>query len=265
MSRPPKKTLDFLRLDTKDKTTLGRLYRKFGSEGRLFWYELLRKLGRSNDYYLDLSDEWILEDIIEAELFIDKAVGISIIEALVLWGKLDKNLWKKHKIIWCQNLIDRHEQLFEKRNKIPRKPTPGVVSVTEIEVSGAETLVPDVISTQKKVKESKEKDIANAISKKELKFDEISKAAKQQKEIKEKAARFIKQLEDPKEELWRDTFYMKQGLRKGSLGRLLQEFEKHLVLYPPDKPNYDYRDFKVHFMNWVNRQSQDKKFEKYKL
>ena len=270
MSRPTKQTLDFVQLDTNDKTTLKRLYRKFGRDGRLFWYELLRLLGRSKGYYLDLSDEWILEDVLEEELFIGKTAGISIIEALVLWGLLDENLWQKHKIIWCQSLIDRHELLFKKRNKIPEKPTSTVVSVSEIEVSGAETIVSDAISTQKKVKGNKEKDIANAISKKkavggELKTDEVSKAAEQQQEINKKAVRFTKQLEDPKEQLWRDTFYMQQGLRKGSLGRLLQEFNKHLVLQPPDNPNYDYREYKTHFTHWVNKQNQMKKIEKYKL
>ena len=117
---------------------------------------------------------------------------------------------------------------------------------------------------QGKEKESKEKDIANAISKKNN-ADEVLQAAKQQQEINEKAVRFAKNLEDPKEQLWRDNFYMQQGFRKGSLGRLLQDFNKHLVLQPPDKPNYDYREYKTHFTHWVNKQNQMKKLEKHKL
>lgn len=128
-------------------------------------------------------------------------------------------------------------------------------------------------------RESKEKDMTNVISKKsdaDLKnsekqqgidgaADEVSDTANEQQEINKKAVRFAKQLEDPKEQLWRETFYMQQGLRKGSLGRLLQDFNKHLVLKPPNKPKYDYREYKTHFIHWVNKQAQLKKLQNHKL
>jgi len=257
--RPTKNTLDFIQLDTTDKTTLKRLHRKFGMKGRLFWYELLRLLGRSCDYYLDLSDNWILEDVLEEELFIDKTTGVAIIEALVDWGLLDKKLWQKRNVIWCQSLIDRHVLLFNKRKLMPQKPPLDGVSVAEIEVSDTETVVSDAISTQSKVKESKEKD--NYVIQKE----EVESVSKKQEEIKVLANRFAKNLENKKEQAWRESFYMMHRLHKGSLSQLLTQFKSHLVMQPPDNlDQYTYAEFKKHFSNWVNVQNREGKLKKYK-
>lgn len=162
MGRKKATTLEYISIDVVDKTTIKRLHRKYGVNGRLFWYELLRLLGRTKNYCLNLSDEWDLEDTLEEELFIDKEVGIEIIEQLCLWGNLDQNLWENHKIIWCQGLIDRHSEVWRKRNHTPEKPcfsadkkepkTPkNGISVAEKPISAPE-------STQSKVKESKEEE-----------------------------------------------------------------------------------------------------------
>lgn len=122
MSRPPKKTLEYIQIDTQDKTTLKRLTRKFGKEGRLFWWELLRLLARTTNYIVDLSDPMDMEDVFESELFVSKERGLEIISYLIEVGKVDRETWKKHKCIWIQNLIVRHGVVFEKRNEIPANP-----------------------------------------------------------------------------------------------------------------------------------------------
>ncbi|MEI6865545.1 Lin1244/Lin1753 domain-containing protein [Flavicella sp.] len=122
MARQPKTTLDYITIDCVDKTTLKRLHRKFKAPGRLFWYELLRLLGRSDGYLIDLSNDWSLEDVLEEELFVSKELGIEILDALSDWGNIDSDTWKTHKIIWCQGLIDRHSDLWRKRKKTPSNP-----------------------------------------------------------------------------------------------------------------------------------------------
>ena len=94
--------------------------------------------------------------------------------------------------------------------------------------------------------------------------DEIEISVKKQKEISEKAARFATQLEDSREEQTRKSFYNKHKLRKGAMGKLLIEFNNHLVLHPPDKPNYDYQEYKSHFDSWVTIQGGNRKLEEYK-
>ena len=123
MARKPSTTLDFISIDTIDKTTLKRLYRKFGKDGRLFWFELLRLLGRTENYILDFSDEEIAEDYFEGELMVDFNLGNKILDQLSNWGNIDINLWKANKIVWCQSLIDRHNEVWRKRKFTPKKPT----------------------------------------------------------------------------------------------------------------------------------------------
>lgn len=122
MAKEGKKTLDFIGIDVTDKTTLGRLHRKFGNDGRLFWYELLRLLGRTEGYSLDLTDQWIREDYLEGQLFVSSEKGIEILNSLADWGKICKKSWYDKKIIWCQNLIDRHKAVFSKRKSKPLNP-----------------------------------------------------------------------------------------------------------------------------------------------
>lgn len=122
MPRPPAKTLEFIRIDTVDKTTLKRLTRKFGTQGRLFWWELLRLAARTTDYLIDMSDPMEAEDIFESELFVTKEKGLEIIAFLIKNGNIDGATWKAHKCIWIDNLISRHYHVFEKRNDSPKNP-----------------------------------------------------------------------------------------------------------------------------------------------
>ena len=134
--RKEKSTLDFIQLDCIDKTTFKRLNRKFGKEGRLFLIDLLRLLGRTEWYILDLSDEDILEDIMIDELDIDKKTGIEILNQLAKWGFICEKTWLEHQNIWCQNLIDRHIELFNKRRKIPANPFELELKEDKLNLSG---------------------------------------------------------------------------------------------------------------------------------
>lgn len=165
MARKPKLTLEYITLDCVDKTTLKRLERKFGAKGRLFWYELLRLIGRSEGYLIDLSDEWNLEDVLLGELYVKKEEGIEILNALSDWGNIDQNTWKEYRIIWCQDLIDRHSDLWRKRKKIPVNPfkkdrndTTSTQKYTSSVQNNTTSVVKEAGMQQSKVKESKVKE-----------------------------------------------------------------------------------------------------------
>lgn len=122
MPRPEEKTLGYIQVDTVDKTTLKRLTRKFGKEGRLFWWELLRLSARTNGYLIDMSNELDQEDIFEFELFVDKDTGLKIVDFLIKNGNIDQETWEKDRCIWIENLIARHSHVFVKRNAVPENP-----------------------------------------------------------------------------------------------------------------------------------------------
>ena len=64
---------------------------------------------------------------------------------------------------------------------------------------------------------------------------------------------FKKQIET--EHVWQENFYRKTKFKQGALKNLLDEFDPHLVLHPPDHPErYDLKEYKTHFLNWINKQ-----------
>jgi len=72
---------------------------------------------------------------------------------------------------------------------------------------------------------------------------------------------FKKQIE--KDKIWQENFYMKNKFKDGSLSKLLDEFDPHLILHPPDHPNqYGFKEYKEHFLNWINKLP-DNKLRKY--
>lgn len=236
MPRKPSNTLDYISLDVTDKTTLRRLYRRFGVEGRLFWYELLRLIARTENYVLDFSDPDIAEDYFIDELFVEKEVGISILNQLAQWGNIDEILWKKEKKVWCQNLIERHISVFKKRNKIPVNPRCTNISVTETVVSAAETPISGAEITQSKVKESKVK--------------------------KTTIDNNLFRLACEKDPQWMETQIMQTKSNIETIKKYLQKFCNRLIQISDQKENQ--RDFNTHFTNWLNTHKIEKVTPKQK-
>lgn len=72
---------------------------------------------------------------------------------------------------------------------------------------------------------------------------------------------FKKQIETA--QVWKENFYRKTKFKSGSLSQLLDEFDPHLVLHPPDHPElYGFKEYKEHFLNWINKLP-DSKLKKY--
>ena len=249
MARRAKRTLDFISFDCVDKTTLKRLHRKYGIEGRLFWFELLRLLGRTENHVLDLSDEMRLEDVLEDELFIDKDTGIKIINSLADWGNIDKKTWYEHKNIWCQSLIDRHEELFKKRRNFPVNPFIKV-EIDSAEITGLTELIPNqsnkyginsintAESTQIKLNKIKENKIINIYN---VFVDEVKSGFHAQ---------------------WAEETYMRLKIKKGSLTTLLNSFRSHLIT--SETLHETIPKLKIHLNNWLNKQDQVGKLKEYK-
>lgn len=174
MARTPKTTLDFISLDCKDGLTLRRLHRKYGKEGRYMWIELLRLLGRTSKYYVDLSQEVLAEDIYEGELFVNPELGSQILTDLAEWGNIDADLWTESKIIWCQDLIDRHSDTWNKRKEKPLKPDNRDGKAIPGDLSDGKAIpAPDI--PQRKVKESKEEEKKAQDARAEFELHESSK------------------------------------------------------------------------------------------
>ena len=123
MGRPRKQTVDyfphFVGADSKTKFILEN---KWGNDGYAFWFKLLELLGRSDGHCYDCSvsaNKMYLVSLAR----VSEETADDILETLAELGKIDKELWDTHKLIWCQRLVDNLQQVYAKRTvQIPCKP-----------------------------------------------------------------------------------------------------------------------------------------------
>lgn len=72
---------------------------------------------------------------------------------------------------------------------------------------------------------------------------------------------FIKQIADGSHQMWVENLYMKFKLKKGSIGKLLKDFNTHLGIQ--EKHPKTLKDYKEHFYNWLNTQERVGKLGNY--
>ena len=122
MPRKISNTVDFFSHDCKHGKTIFILEQRFGNDGFAFWYKLLELLGDSENHYYDAQNPASWQYLL-AYTKVNDVSGTEIINALVSLGKLDSELWEKRKIIWCENFVQRLEDVYKKRNRqLPIKP-----------------------------------------------------------------------------------------------------------------------------------------------
>jgi hypothetical protein len=151
VARPYAMSAEFFPFFIKDGRTLFLLSEKYKLEGDGFFTNLLKTLAGTPGHYLNLSDpadkEYALTKIGKGS-----PNTSAMIDICVLTGKLDKELWEKHSVLYSQDLVDSLVGLYSKREKRP--PTRADIlrevsgaetgfSVTETGVSGEETDIPE--------------------------------------------------------------------------------------------------------------------------
>ena len=123
MARPIKRGVDYFPHPNKKGQTMFILERKWGVYGYTFWFRLLELLSSTNEYYLDMKND-VTKEFLEAETYSPIERCYEILDTLANIDAIDRELWKEHKIIWCQSLIDDLEPVFKKRNTgVPTKPS----------------------------------------------------------------------------------------------------------------------------------------------
>jgi len=172
MARTITNTVDYFPHVAKPGKTLFILEGKYGNDGYAFWFKLLEILSTSENHFYDASNE----DNWQYLVIRAKLAEISVTEMLALlakMGNIDPELWQKHKIIWCQGLVDNFIDVYKKRKR--ELPTPPKRNnchrkTTRPRISGPEM-------PQSKVKESKGKNISISLPKDFKISDEIKKWA----------------------------------------------------------------------------------------
>lgn len=123
MGREQKAGVDYFSHDVgaHNKKTLSALRQRWGNDGYAFWYILLEILGEQANLSLDCRKKinWVY---LCTETRVDEISAAEILGFLSEIEAIDENLWKKHKIIWCQAFVDRLKDVYKKRVRQPQKP-----------------------------------------------------------------------------------------------------------------------------------------------
>lgn len=123
MGRPRKQTVDyfphFVSTDSKTKFILEQTW---GNDGYAFWFKLLELLGRSDGHCYDCSDVASTKYLSALTRTSDSTTE-EILNTLADLGNIDRELWKEHRLIWCQSFVDNLQDVYSKRTAvIPQKP-----------------------------------------------------------------------------------------------------------------------------------------------
>jgi DnaD/phage-associated family protein len=125
MARPKSNTVLYFAhdVDASSRKTLTVIENNFGNAGYAFWYKLLEWLGGSSEEHCFDARKTADLEFISNRCGSDVETGTKILQKLADVGAIDSVLWD-HRIIWCQNFIDRLTELYKRRSReLPVKPS----------------------------------------------------------------------------------------------------------------------------------------------
>lgn len=169
MARPRRQTVEYFFHYCRGGKTLFILEGKYGNDGYAFWFKLLELLGETEGHYYDCSkvSNW---EFLLAKTRITGEMAESIIGTLIDLGKVDGRLWREKRILWVERFVNYLGDLYKRRREsAPSRPDTGPNTNTETsseesfcmqkpsrkKVSGAETIVSDAETPQRRVEKSR--------------------------------------------------------------------------------------------------------------
>lgn len=153
MARPQKQTVDYFPHDghASDGDTLTILQGRWGNDGYAFWFRLLEKLSTSENHVIDCRNpvKW---QLLLAKSHLTEETGEEIMRVLAELDAIDAELWHRHRVIWCQNLVNGVADAYKNR----RRPVPARPVITDNKaVSTANNSLTTGDKPQTKLKEIK--------------------------------------------------------------------------------------------------------------
>jgi len=123
--RPDKTTVDFYpHFCEEGGKTLFILENTFGNDGYAFWFKMLSLLGRTPGHFFDAHDRhaWLF---LIAKTRVSEDIANGIMALLVDLEAIDRELWERDRVIWCQKFVDHLADLYARRKggTIPQKPS----------------------------------------------------------------------------------------------------------------------------------------------
>ena len=163
MARPAKQTVDYFPHDAtaSNGKTIFIVEANFGNDGYAFWFKLLELLASTPGHVYDCRNAGTWE-FLQAKTRHDADKANKVLDLLSILGAIDLELWRDHRVIWSQNLVDRLADVYKNRRvSAPQKPVISNRNPSAAPISTDDNPPVAVVSTpkstQSKVKESKVK------------------------------------------------------------------------------------------------------------
>ena len=208
---------------------------EFGLKGELITIKLLCAIYR-NGYFIQWS-EMLKMKLLKNLPSVSAELLDNVIKRLVKWEFFNEDLFNSEKILTSSGIQKRYSEAVKRRKNSLCKQY-WLLDVVNVDINPSSKVVSTHISTQSKVKESKVNNIIDV-------FDD-----------------FKNQISSNEHALYRETFYRNYKLKIGSLSKIMDLFNNHLIL-----KSIKYEDltkYKEHFLNWVNIQDSSGKLGDFK-
>ena len=123
MARPKKKNVDYFPHQCNHGQTIFILEQKYGNDGYAFWFKLLELIGNAEDHYLQFENPEAWE-FLQAKTRLKGDTCKEILDLLARLNAIDRELWEKNKVVWCQKFVDNVADVYRNRRvEIPAKPS----------------------------------------------------------------------------------------------------------------------------------------------
>jgi hypothetical protein len=155
MARPESNTVSYFPFYCEEGKKMHYLEETYGNDGFATFVKLLRELAKTDNHYLDLSQN-TTSMFLAAKCKISKLTLELIVNDLVELGKFDRFLWEESKVIWCNDFVNSIQDAYSKRKSkcityqglLSLLSSLGVLKLDKLPIKGD-------INTQSKVKEIK--------------------------------------------------------------------------------------------------------------
>jgi hypothetical protein len=116
MARPERHDVDYFPFFVKSGKTLDYLELKYGPEGTGYFTNILRFLSTTPDHHFCIKNETDMVIFLSRIKSSDEQKTMDIINIMVKTGKLDKELWEKHRVIVSEAFLNSLEEAYRYRN-----------------------------------------------------------------------------------------------------------------------------------------------------
>lgn len=116
MAREQRKDVDYFPHDCTHGRKMHVIESKYGNDGYAVWFKLLEQLGKSNNHYIDISDEMTLM-FLTSVFKVNEETTLNILNDLAKINAIDKELFDEHKILWSDKFSKSIEDAYRKRKQ----------------------------------------------------------------------------------------------------------------------------------------------------